>query len=352
MTGAGITQTFLGALSRIYGSVISFRNYAYDRGILASFTAPLPVISIGNLTAGGNGKTPITLELTQELARRGWHPVIVSRGYGGTCRGPKRVLETDSAVVVGDEPLMMARRLVAPVVVSRDRVAGANYAADERLGDLVVLDDGLQHRRLRRDVNIVAVNVADDSAVTAFEKGELLPLGFFREERAQGLARTDAVIFGSRGPFPPTSEQLGRIVRLLPLDIPHFTAFFEPQPIVRADGASALVPGEVKAFCGIANPEPFYMTLEAMGYRIRARQSWPDHHSFTRAELMSFRVSEPTGLPLVCTEKDAVRIDDDLLKEICVLRVSARISPLKELADLVEKRLLLLRPEKGKNVTE
>ena len=178
----------LRALARIYGAIVSVRGWLYDRGLLATYKSNLPVVSIGNVTAGGNGKTPLCLFVADALKAKGLRPAIVSRGYGGTVRGPHRVTDTDRPREVGDEPVLMARH-GHPVYIARRRVGAVKLIEREASADVIVLDDGLQHRSLCRDVDIVSIFAGTNEAVENFIKGELLPLGLFRDNRSIALTR-------------------------------------------------------------------------------------------------------------------------------------------------------------------
>ena len=157
--------------SSIYDAITRVRNFAYDRGWLEVYRSPLKVISVGNITAGGNGKTPLCLLIVKELRNAGFSPVILTRGYGGSTKSVKKVTEEDGPAEVGDEAVMLFRRTGGPVVIGANRVQAVKMIESERLGDIVLLDDGFQHRRLARDVDIVTINVGSDEAVMGFLRG-------------------------------------------------------------------------------------------------------------------------------------------------------------------------------------
>ena len=157
--------------------------------------------------------------------------MILSRGYKGSVCGPHLVTAEDSTRQVGDEPVLMDRRGIAPVVVSRSRAKGSRLISERGLGDVIVLDDGFQHRRLRRQVDIVAVDISDAEAVDGFIEGALLPLGRFREPRAAALARADLLIFISRRFSRAPQELDPRLFRVVPKGLQIYRAFLAPERI-------------------------------------------------------------------------------------------------------------------------
>jgi tetraacyldisaccharide 4'-kinase len=300
-----VNEPLLALASGIYGGVCSIRNFLYDKGILPSYRPRLPVVCVGNLSAGGNGKTPLCGLLVHMLKRRGFRPVILSRGYGARIRQPTLVSEQSTSTEVGDEPLILAKS--CPVVVDPDRVRGMKFIEDRLLGDVVVMDDGFQHRRLRRTVDIVSVNVSTPAAVRDFIEAKVIPAGRFRERRPEGLARAALIVLSGRG--AEVSDEVERQVRsVLPPTLPVLRSNAVLLPPRALKGGAELEPArEVVAFCGLANPEGFFAALGAAGYRVRAEEAYPDHHRFTEREISLLKVKH-SGLPLVCTEKDAVKL--------------------------------------------
>lgn len=293
------------ALSWLYGVVVRLRGRWYDRGWLRAVRVSLPVLSVGNITVGGNGKTPLCIALVEELRARGLKPVVLSRGYGGRTRGPYVVRPDDDAQKVGDEPLLMAQRLGVPVVVARRRVRGARLIEREKLGDVIVLDDGFQHRRLARDIDIVAIDVGSEAAIHEFCHGALLPAGRWREDRDRAIARADLFVLVSRSGRTPPDDQIAQVTALLQ-GKPYFHARPHATEVIACDGEELLWTREVAAFCGIASPEAFFSTLEGLGFNLVARESFPDHHSFRAEEIAALRTRFPNRA-LICTEKDAVK---------------------------------------------
>ncbi len=306
-------------LSWLYGVVMATRNRLYDTGVLRTHRVALPVVSVGNLTVGGSGKTPLVLHIAGLLLEVGSKPVILSRGYGGRIVGPHLVGRSDRAVDVGDEPLLMARRALCPVVIARDRVAGARWILAQGLGTCIILDDGFQHRRLARDLDVLTVDVSTADSCEAFLRGELLPSGRFRESRLVGLPRADLVVFNHRQVAPSIDDQLRTRLERLCEGIPHLSATVRPIAPRVGDAHAALPVGAVVAFCAIANPAAFYRTLQGLGYTIAAQHSFADHHVFSRGDLESIG---KLGYPLVCTEKDFVKLPAPWCDQVAVLRIS------------------------------
>ena len=317
--GAGLARAVLRAASVPYGCAVAARNAAYDAGILASHAAPIPVVSVGNLTLGGTGKTPLVAWVVRRLASRGHRPAVVSRGYAAR---PGEVSDeaAELAVVV---PGVMH-------VADRDRVAGVRAAA-AAAATVAVLDDGFQHRRLRRDFDIVAIDATDP-----FGCGHLFPRGLLREP-LHGLRRAAAVVLTRAtsvdadrraairaaladavggGPLPAWMETEHRPVGLR-------TAVGGTQPL-------ALLAGRrVAAFAGIGNPAAFRGTLAALGADVAAFTSFPDHHAYPSADLDRLAMRMPAGVDLaVTTLKDLVKIDRPLLGDVPVVALEIALAPL------------------------
>ncbi|MEO0623630.1 MAG: tetraacyldisaccharide 4'-kinase [Pseudomonadota bacterium] len=279
------------------------------RAARPSWRAPCPVISVGNLTAGGTGKTPLVRALADRLTARGHAPHILSRGYGGRLRGPHRVdPRQDTADDVGDEPLMLAATL--PVWIARDRKQAALRAVEE--ASCLILDDGHQSTALERDLCVVTVD-----AGAGFGNGRVIPAGPLREPISEGLARADAVIL--IGPEADRAACLSKWPELA------------TRPVAQAEllpSATGLdLAGQpVVAFAGIGRPEKFFATLAAMGADVRLAEPFPDHHSFPVPVLRRLlRTARSQGAMLVTTEKDAVRLPAEFRREVVVVPVDLRV---------------------------
>ncbi|MDR2186747.1 MAG: tetraacyldisaccharide 4'-kinase [Azonexus sp.] len=280
---------------------------------------PVPVVVVGNLIVGGAGKTPLTLALAGHLRARGFHPGIISRGYGGRNKTPRAVSSAASPLAVGDEPLLLARRAGAPVWIGRDRAAaGRALLAAHPEVDLLLCDDGLQHHRLARDVELAVF----DSRGAG--NGWLLPAGPLREPLAR-LNTVDAVVGNGALDLP------------LPRAIPHFPMRLLPGPFYRlGQPEQSCQPAQLKgrrlyAVAGIGDPERFFRTLEGLGLSF-ARHPFADHHVYTAADL-AFAADGA----LLMTEKDAVKCAALPLGEAWVLPVTADLPP--ALVELVVEKI-------------
>jgi len=253
--------------------------------------APVPVVCVGNLTAGGSGKTPVARDLAARLLRAGKAPHVLSRGYGGRATGPLRVDPAfHGAAEVGDEPLLLARD--APAWIAADRAAGARAIAAAG-GGTIVLDDGLQNPTLAQDLRIVVID-----GESGFGNGRGIPAGPLRERVDRGLARADAVVL--------IGDDRGSVAPRVPPGKPVLRARIEP----RMPGALAGV--RVLGFAGIGRPEKFRATLAAAGAEIAAFRAFADHHPFGARELARMAAdAERMGAMLVTTEKDQVRLPPD-----------------------------------------
>lgn len=318
--------------SGLYGIVTAARNYLYDRRYLSAYSSALPVVSIGNLTVGGNGKTPLCLYLVRELRARGLRPVILSRGYGGTLRGPHLVRPDDSAKEVGDEPLLMSQTGGVPVVIARARARGAKFIEREKLGDVIILDDGFQHRRLERDLDIISAFVGTEQAVATFAAGALLPRGRFREARDAGLRRASLFVASFRRVLA-TGEEMPdvdeRVLALIPPGVTVFRAAYEWIDVRSLKDGSAISPQRARAFAGIANPQGFFDSLAHVGFEVIGKHEFPDHYDFSESELLRLVEASPDAL-FVCTEKDGVKIrgmSERVRSAFAEFRVRLKVAP-------------------------
>jgi tetraacyldisaccharide 4'-kinase len=261
------------------------------------------VICVGNLVAGGAGKTPIAIAIAERLIARGKAVHFLSRGYGGREKGLLRVDPARHAAAdVGDEPLLLAR--IAPAWVSRDRAAGA-AAAVAAGAQIIVMDDGFQNPGLAKDLSLLAVDGG-----YGFGNGRVMPAGPLREPLAAGLARADAVaLIGT--------DQCG-VADRLPPSLPLLRAVLAPI-------AAALAGRRVFAFAGIARPEKFFATLQSMGCVLAGRRAFADHHAYGEAEVAALieEARHADAVP-VTTEKDAVRLPPALRAGIETLPVAIR----------------------------
>jgi len=271
--------------------VSGLRRLAYRRGWLTAIAVGAPVIIVGNITVGGSGKTPLVIWLVNWLRSQGYRPGIVSRGYGGTARGCVEVQPDSLPAEVGDEPLLIRIKTGAPVVVGRDRVAAARELMARHQVDMIIADDGLQHYRLHRDIELAVVDAA-----TGLGNGWLLPAGPLRELKSR-LCSVDAVIHVVRGAAapPPPGERAGISWRA---DYRAGQAWRLCAPQEKKQ-LSDLPSRDWLAVTGIGRPQGFFDMLHTQGIRFSPR-AFPDHHAFRPADL-------PANGAVLMTEKDAVK---------------------------------------------
>jgi tetraacyldisaccharide 4'-kinase len=302
----GAVARLLAPLGALYGLSVAFKAR-----IAAPFDPGLPVICVGNLTAGGSGKTPIAIAIADMLRARGHKPYFLTRGYGGSERGPALASRGHSAAVMGDEALLLARS--APTIVARDRAAGARLAR-EKGATILVMDDGHQNFSLRKSLSLVVVD-----AETGFGNGFQIPAGPLREPVKQGLARADVVVLvGSE-----RSEDGGAAKRAQGNGVPDLQGFSGPvlRAHLKADG-SALADKPVFAFAGIGRPEKFVASLEEAGAQVIGSCFFADHHPYTDDEILELKAVAGDTI-LVTTEKDFVRLSTKSREGIKVLKVTA-----------------------------
>lgn len=278
---AGATSTLLTPLSWLWrvGSAL---------GGGSGQAVPVPVLCVGNLVAGGTGKTPVVRDLVARLTGRGVNAASLSRGYGGRLPGPLAVDPArHGADDVGDEPLLLAND--SPAWIGRDRPAAARAMAVAGI-QAVIMDDGMQNPALRKDMSLIVIDGA-----AGFGNGCVIPAGPLREPLRGGLARADALVVIGEGPGLAA-------VRALGTDQPLLTARLQPDATV----ASALRGRRVLAFAGIGRPAKFFDTLREIGAQTVEAVSFADHHRYSEAELAALAAR---GLPLVTTQKDAMRLN-------------------------------------------
>ena len=269
----------------------------------------IPVICVGNLVAGGVGKTPIAIALAERMKANGKNPFFLSRGYGGIEDGPKRVdAFADKATVVGDEPLLLARR--HPTIVSKNRSAGAEFAIAQG-ADCIIMDDGFQNPSISKDLSLVVVD-----GVRGFGNGRVIPAGPLRESITTGLERADAVIIvGEDGGVGHQIRQKFPGDKVLTAHlIPH-----TEQPMDKKR--------RYLAFAGIGHPDKFFNTLRDYGLPLSDQIAFPDHHVYTEGELSMLREKAISAhAALITTEKDWQRLSEEARAQIWYFGIQADIS--------------------------
>lgn len=298
-------RLLLHSFEPVYAMAVATRNRLYQARVLKTHRAAVPVISIGNITTGGTGKTPLVAWVADWLRQQSLRVVIVSRGYGARGYGAQ-------AGAANDEAAQLQLQLPdVPHLQNPDRVAAAREAIERHACDVILLDDAFQHRRLHRDLDIVLLD-----ALQPFGFEHLLPRGLLREP-ITGLGRAH-VIGLSRAQLIDQSARAAiwsRVGQVAPRAV-QVEIDFRPQGLRSATGQleslDVLAGQELLAFCGIGNPQGFEKTLECCGFSVAGLRAFPDHHGYTASDFASIAAWAdrfPRAAALVCTEKDLVKID-------------------------------------------
>ncbi len=304
-------------LSFIYGLGVGGKNAMYDRGLRRVETLQGPVVSVGNLSVGGSGKTPFILLLGGLFQARGIGFNILSRGYGRASRGVTVVESAGSARDFGDEPLLIARQLGVPVIVGESRYQAGLRAEAEFGAQFHLLDDGFQHRQLARDFDIVLVTQRD-------LHDRLLPVGRLREP-LESLDRADAVVLMDSmdvSTLPLKSQSVWKVQRSIALDI---------------------TPSRAVIFCGIARPERFQQQLGTMGVQPVAAKFFPDHHVYTSGDVNDLRRlrEQHNADGFITTEKDIVNLGElrSGLSPLAVARVTMDLAEADNFINTILRRI-------------
>ena len=329
---AALQRAALWALSAPYGLGVRLRNLAFDRGWKASVRADVPVVSVGNLTVGGTGKTPCVEHVARFYRDLGLRVAILSRGYGSTGG-------------VNDEARVLEENLPdVPHLQGLDRAGLARIAVEELESEVLVLDDGFQHRRLKRDLDLVLVD-----ATNPWGHGHLLPRGLLREptsslKRAGVVVLTRCDLVG-----PERLEEVRTAVRRRVPEVPVTETTHRPSAWRNASGnelpVGSLTGRPAAAFCGIGNPEAFRQTLTSLGLDVVAWRTFPDHHPYSRNDVESLRAwgrEQPAEAALVTTQKDLVKIGLDRLgdRDVWALQIRLHVTRGQEALEASLRRVV------------
>ncbi len=325
-------------------TIVRLRNRGYERNLLKHFHAEAPVISVGNITAGGTGKTPLVIWLAQYLISRGRNPAVLSRGYGkGSTQGGN------------DENTMLRRRLPGtPIVENANRTKGAETATGKYHADVLLLDDGFQHRRLARDLDIVLLD-----ATTPLGGGQMLPAGLLREP-ATGLRRADAIMLTKTDLVTKSRlQEIKHEISALAPETPLFTSEHHPVALHPVGNKFGEKPPETDlrrlkgnrwaAFCAIGNPRSFRMTLEKCGAELSFFRAFRDHHNYKKEEIERIlsNALKYNCKGVIITEKDAVKIKElDIPSNtppLYYIEIKIDIKKTDELTDMINKTLILFQ---------
>ena len=257
------------------------RRYAYQQGWFKSYKSSLPVVIVGNISVGGNGKTPFVISLCELLIKQGYKPGVISRGYGGKAEAyPLNVNAQTSGKQAGDEPVLIYQRLQIPVVVDPVRANAADYLARHCDVDVIITDDGLQHYALQRDIEIVVVD-----GKRRYGNQHIMPMGPLRES----VKRLQSVDFIINNGAVHQGES---------------TMMLVASDCKRVDGVAGQLPKQqVNACAAIGYPPRFFSTLVEQGFTLDKQVAFADHHAYTPSDFVQFQVDKP----LLMTEKDAVK---------------------------------------------
>jgi len=309
-----IISKLLEPIGLIYGGLTAMR---------LKFKKPrktdVPVICIGNITAGGTGKTPVSVSIAKMLATEMFHPFFVTRGYGGKLQNVVVNLKKHSAQEVGDEPLLLAKQ--APVVVNANRYEGAKLAIKEG-ADIIIMDDGFQNPSLHKDLSFL---VFDGNY--GIGNGKIIPAGPLRETLSDGIKRADALII-----LGNDKHHLAERTKL-----PVFFAHTEPVQ-------TTISHQRIVAFAGIGHPQKFYHTLSMQGFEVVKTIDFPDHHFYSKDELESIvKIAQQLNAEIYTTGKDFVKIPPSMHKYINVLEIAVVWDEPEQLTSFIREKLIQIK---------
>lgn len=334
----GILKPFLYLLSILFRLITDIRNKFFDLLVIKQYKSRIPVISIGNIVVGGSGKTPLVIFIIKELQKSGFSPVVISRGYRGKFNGPHKVTLDNTPQDVGDEPLLIHKKTGIPVVVSKDRVQGARFVENNNTGDIIILDDGFQHRYLYRDLDLVVVPVSFEDQIKDFIYDRILPYGRNRESINSAVSRADIIIL---------SGYTDKVAEVYANEINIIRDLCNKKPIFELDsritqikqlGSGGDLPknSKITAFCGVANPIRFKDALIAYGVIPTHFCVFPDHYDFGIKDIKRLQDLDPEA-KLVCTEKDGVKlgINSDIYQVVIEVEILLGEKLIKSILDKV-----------------
>ena len=321
--------------SVLYGGIIRLRNRCYECGFFGIRKVGCPVISIGNITTGGTGKTPVVVMLANLFRERGYTPAVLTRGYGGKTKSSVGIVSDGRNILMnfaqaGDEPILIARYAKGiPVIRGSKRFITGAYAVDKFDTNLLILDDAFQHRSLYRDIDIVLVDEK-----RPFGNGCIVPRGELREP-AHALDRADVIVMtGTDGDVGDPTETRGLLEQFS--SIPLFRAIRRPKDIIECETGSRLplayLAGKsVCAFAGIAAPKGFRASLKPLCGRLAVFLPFPDHHVYTEKDMTRIVAASSAASAdvIITTEKDGIKIENfpEFYKHVYLLRIGVEITP-------------------------
>jgi tetraacyldisaccharide 4'-kinase len=332
-------------LSGLYGLAVDRRSAFYERGVFKQHRVRVPVISVGNITVGGTGKTPLVEWIARTLAAEGHRPCVITRGYR---RNTKNRIVASNGIEIsatlreaGDEAYMLAESLKgkAAVVCDADRVAGANWAIENLKSAVIILDDGFQHRRIARDLDIVTID-----ATNPWGNGNLLPAGIMREPLT-ALSRADCFVI-TRADDAARTANLRDELRKINAEAPLFTSITklsETRMLATNINASLDPKAQpIAAFCAIGNPESFFDLLKREGFQLKYQRAFRDHYRFNQSDLdrVEAAARESGAELLITTAKDAVKLRELKIQMPCyVADIAIDIDPNEQFRRLPTKMM-------------
>ena len=332
--------------SAIYGFGAGLKAGLYTSGIIKPKTLPCKVISVGNITAGGTGKTPMVINIVRRLEGKGVRTAVLTRGYKGMSEGKVRVVSDGLGNILppaeaGDEPVLIARSLPGvPVVMGSDRFDAGKLAWERFHPQAMVLDDGFQHVRLKRDLNILLMDAAHP-----FGNGHTFPTGYLREPKS-GVKRANFIIFTGSGNVHPDAEKEVKSLAVPGTSMAnagYFPVSFYNIKSREEIHAELFAAKRVFAFCGIANPGSFSLILHKLNAKITGSEEYPDHHSYSLEDVafLQGKAAESSAEVLVTTEKDAVKLEglSQAETQIYALKAGLEIYKGAELLDISLNRV-------------
>jgi len=329
-------------VSFIFYFIVSIRSTLYKLGILRSYQAGCKVITIGNLTVGGTGKTPTVCLIARHFKESGFKIAVVCRGYRGTNTDSPMVVSDKEKILMdsesaGDEAYMLAKKLPGiPVLAGKDRVSASKIAYDLFNCEIIILDDGFQHLKLKRDIDVVLIN-----SQNPFGNRFLLPRGILREP-LKSLKRADIILLTKIDHSDSNSRELKNSIRLHNQNVPIFKSFYKPVNLKKTINNNKVHPEllrnkNISCFCSIGDPESFLSMLKSMGLTLTDKIIFSDHHHYKISDYKKLKeISKKTDL-LITTEKDIAKINSNMLKikNLAVLEID-------EVIDNTEKFLKAL----------
>jgi tetraacyldisaccharide 4'-kinase len=333
----------LAPLGLLYGAAMRTRATLYERGLLRTHQIGKPVISIGNLTTGGTGKTPLVATIARHLAQEGRRVCILTRGYGRKNPGQRVVVSDGNQILAdvtksGDEPLMLAEQLKgkAAVICDRDRVSAAHYAEEKLASDVFILDDGFQNLRIARDVNVVTID-----ATNPWGNKRLLPSGILREP-IKALRRADCIVLtrADRDPKTDWPQQIKKVSNAPVLFSRMVTSEIRSMKSAEAVRSKNLVARQpVAAFCAVGNPQGFFDQLRA-DFDLTDTTAFRDHYQYTQADIdrASKEAIASGAHALVTTAKDEVKLRALRFDLPCyVVDIEIEVASVGTLIDLIDR---------------